>query len=228
MYLRDRLIALIYRIACSILGLFLVIMVFVYSPSGSEPFLTFSIESSILLVIGFFLLAICNAIDLYRKGRVGIPAGIKMTVSLAFLSYGILGSALFFAGESIYDVYFLPWHIALNVIVPVLYLLDFLVFQEKGTVGWTHPLFWALYPVFYGVTMMVRPYITGFMNVQTRFFSPRYFSLLEGWFAGNDGWNGVAISYVVFLLSFLAIAYLVVLLSVLLGQRFRKKDKDAY
>lgn len=229
MIIRDRLVSFFYRLGCSITGLILVIMVFVTSPSGSAPLTSLYVQTSLVLEIGFLLKTFFNGLDFYKKGRVGIPGGIWMPLALALLSYAMLGAVVFCLGDSPFNLAYTYMRLIAVIVLLVLGLADYFLFDEKGTVTWDYPLYWALYPTIYGGVMMVTPFITGYETVSSNFFSPRYFALSENAFlAGNDGWNGVAIAYVTLIAAYIVMAYILVYVNYLLGLRFRKQAKDAY
>lgn len=58
----------------------------------------------------------------------------------------------------------------LHLVIPVLYLLDWLLFAPKGSMAWRSIPFWVAYPFIYGIYTMIRGAVTGvypypFLNV---------------------------------------------------------------
>ena len=51
--------------------------------------------------------------------------------------------------------------IALHDITPILYGLFWFFFVPKGTLRWSHPIYWLIYPVLYIVYSLIRGAITG-------------------------------------------------------------------
>ncbi len=229
MCIRNRLVSLIYRSVILTALIAVYAGVWLTSPSSSETFFTFSVETSLLVLIAMAFNVYFSAKDLSSTGRIGVTGSICLPLSLAILSYSVLGSISFYVGESYVDLYYLPWRVAMNVIFPLSYLLDYLLFQEKGPVLLTHPCYFVLYPFFYIAVMMVKPFITGYDSLNScRLLSPNNYVMEQNFLSGNGGYNGVVISALFALLLYLIIAYAVVLLDQLLGQRFRIKDRDSY
>jgi hypothetical protein len=51
--------------------------------------------------------------------------------------------------------------IVLHKVVPVLYVIAWLLFVPKGMLQWRHPIQWLLYPAVYAAYTMMRGEITG-------------------------------------------------------------------
>jgi hypothetical protein len=51
--------------------------------------------------------------------------------------------------------------IALHDITPILYVLFWFFFVPKGTLRWSHPIYWLIYPVVYVLYCLARGAITG-------------------------------------------------------------------
>lgn len=51
---------------------------------------------------------------------------------------------------------------ALHVVVPILFVLFWLLFVNKGTLKWSHPFRWLLYPAIYLVYALLRGAYSGF------------------------------------------------------------------
>ena len=50
--------------------------------------------------------------------------------------------------------------VALHDITPILYVLFWLFFVPKGTLRWSHPIYWLVYPVLYVLYSLIRGAIT--------------------------------------------------------------------
>ena len=58
----------------------------------------------------------------------------------------------------------------LHLIIPILYILDWLLFAPKGNMSWKRIPYWVAYPMAYGIFTMIRGAVTGtypypFLNV---------------------------------------------------------------
>lgn len=51
---------------------------------------------------------------------------------------------------------------ALHTIIPVLYIIDWLIFARKSPMSYAHIPYWVIYPLAYGLFNIVRGMITGF------------------------------------------------------------------
>ncbi len=228
--IRDRLFSLIYRSVALSAILFLFIGSLVTTPLFSDTFWTYSLQTAALSGFSLAFGVYRSATNYLSTGRVGVSGSLKGPLSLAILSYSILGTIFFFSGESPLDLYYLPWQIALSVLSPLLVLVDYLLFIEKGSVSYSHPPYFAIYPFFYVIIMWVKPFITGYDVLSScRFLSPQAYMLLDlPFISGNGGYNGMCIASVLILVIFLAIAYILVFLDHFFGGRFKRQDKEVY
>ena len=61
-------------------------------------------------------------------------------------------------------------NVGLHLIVPIIYILDWVLFAAKDKMSFKHIPFWILYPISYGIYTIIRGAITGtypypFLNV---------------------------------------------------------------
>lgn len=227
MVIRNRLLSLIYRAIESGLAIFTLVITFQSPLKNSRPFAYFSTEVTVFACIVFLLAFIFNLIDLIRHGISGIAAYVYMPITLATIVYlltnGISYWILFplIHGE--------PWAegmglatVMTSAVLPLLALLGWLLFDEKGTVKWRHGFYYVVYPFFYCIYSELAHYIFqddffayAFMRPDFYFFQPEILS-------GNGGNNGVIISTVLFLLAFEAVSFLLIFLSNLLAGKYRR------
>lgn len=53
-------------------------------------------------------------------------------------------------------------NIGLHFVLPVLYIVDWLIFAPKGSMSYRHVPYWTAYPIAYGLFNLIRGQITGF------------------------------------------------------------------
>ena len=150
MVIRNRLIALLSRLA--IYATLLTVTIFYLT--GTEAWadlLYFDTDVAIfyLIILGFSILF--NAIDL-RRGIKGIAAGFYMPLTLVMVSFCFVSNVVYFAyllptgaaSGSLHSIFFHAFFLALPV-------LEWLLFDIKGTVRWYSSFTAMLLPVFYVV-----------------------------------------------------------------------------
>ena len=92
--------------------------------------------------------------------------------------------------------------ICFHVILPVMYVFDWLLFYEHKKVRWFYPLASALFPALYVVFVYVRAAILNF-NPEAPYIYPYFFLNLE-----TKGVAGVAKWVVILLFGFIALGYI--------------------
>lgn len=231
MAVRNRFLAFIYRLILLGVGVYALVLLYTFRIVESETWRGFYyFDNQTLLLASFVVFAevIANGIGLGKKTN-GIVPGVWSPLFLSSLSftlfdlfaYAILFSSTtngFFAGGDFKVMLFS------KILFPILFLGDYLLFGEKGTVKWKHPVFWSLYPLFYfAFTLLVnKVWQQGFIAV--RFFDPMTFiAQTAEILSGNGGWNGVVIFSFLAFISYFALAYLLVFLNNVLAGAYRKR-----
>lgn len=230
MAIRNRFLAFFYRlILLGIMGYALWILFAFRQVSGesSRGFYFFDCQS---LLLAFFVIlseVIANGIGLSKKTN-GIVPGVWSPIFMASLSFLLFESIIYpsvvLATGASYFASTSPWVMALSkIIVPALMLGDYLLFGEKGTVKWKHPIFWSLYPLFYFAFCLLVQRIFNQQFAIVKFFVPSTFANTSAFLAGNGGWNGVVLSCVSAWLGYIALAYLMVFLNFVYAGAYRKR-----
>ncbi len=97
------------------------------------------------------------------------------------------------------------WRVAsicFHVILPIMYVLDWIVFYEHKKVKWFYPLMSVVFPVLYVAFVYVRAAIVGF-NPQVPYLYPYFFLNID-----NLGIAGVTKWIVVLFIGFIALGYI--------------------
>lgn len=223
MVARNRLISLIYRFlgfgACVAS---LVVNVQMTNDKGTL-FLYFTILSGLAATICFGAMFIANLIDLIRHGPNGIPAGIYMPIAMSVDVYltitAIVGNILF---PFITSSGHLAWNMFLaHAIVPLLYILDWIIFEEKGTVVWWTSFYWLIFPILYAVFSFLRPFIWQDQKFGNGSSYP--YPFLDPQASGGVGM--VILNVVLLAIAFEATGLLFIFLNNLLAGKYRKRIK---
>lgn len=232
MLIRNRLVALIYRVLELGLGIYALIVLVMADKTEASPmqsFVYFGTECLFFMVVIVALEVIFNAIDLAKNGINGIAAYVYMPLTLAVMTFLIVDalsyniSAPFMGGYAEGEA--LQGVLLAHVFVPLAFLTDYLLFLEKGTVRWRHALYWLIYPVSYFALIMSAHYIYKndfypypFLNHE-RFASADNPEILSG----NVGWNGVIIVLASILAGFICVSFLVIFLNNILAGKYRRR-----
>jgi hypothetical protein len=156
-----RTISIIFKIVLALVVLSGVITALVISTTTAEvlnTFAYFTIQSN-LIVLG---VAVYGAIRLLAKkpeGRLAviIRNGATLWILITGLVFHFMLGGLFrFTGG-------MAWlSISLHYISPVMVILNWLLFEEKGKSRYIHTVYWMIYPIAYAVFSVVRFAIDGF------------------------------------------------------------------
>jgi hypothetical protein len=220
MVVRNRLISFLYRAATFGIAVWTCVLL----SATNEPLFYgyFSIQSHLLTTIIFGLMATFNLIDLLRHGIHGVAAGMWMPVCLAILCYSLVSAVggAFYAFQGLQ--YTLPVILA-HIVVPVLFLFDWILFEEKGTVHWWHAFYWMIFPSFYLAFIFIRPKIwpnTKFTLLGSASAYPYDF------IDPAHGWTQVLFTSLGLVLGFFVIGLVLVFLNNLMAGRFRHRGPE--
>lgn len=105
-----------------------------------------------------------------------------------------------------------------HCILPVLFVLEWFLFYERGKTKWTYPLLSALPPFLYVVYILIRAALLDFLGKKAAVVYPYYFLNLPdlGWW-GFLRWMGTL------LFAFLSLGYALCALDHWLGRKFADK-----
>ena len=212
MVIRNRLIALAYRLIAFAGILITLIFVFRAPIEAYVPLSYFGVLVALLVLALLFFEIVFNAVDL-RHGMNGIPAGASMRIALPIVcfsseaSLGFLISSFFRGAPPALEIVFYSG----LLVFPA---LDWILFDEKGTVPFYVAFTSQIVPIFYGIFSIFRaiiwpdsPLLGGAMYPYP-FLDPH-----SSWF-----WPGCIIVFA----SFLAFSVLIVFLNNLLSSKYRK------
>lgn len=225
MPIRNRLISLIYRLITLGIGIFTVVLLFASESNGIFALVYFGAESSLAAVVIILLNVIFNLIDLIRHGTKGVPASVYMPLTLGVLSFLLSDAICYSVASPFMGGYGLDSSLIATVfshgVLPFLFLIDYLLFDEKGTVAWKHAIYWMSYPLFYFALTMAAHYIFDSTFFPYKFLNSEKFIARGGFVAGNNGWNGVILSVALLAVGFALCGFLAILLNNLLSGKYK-------
>lgn len=167
-----------------------------------------NLSNLICMIFGF-----CSLAWLLRGGEDFAPA-LKFVFSIMILVTFILYNGLLSNYSSII-AYFSSLKNGLNHgILPVLFVLDWVLFYRRGTTKWTYPLLSILPPAIYVVYILIRAAILDATGRTAAVVYPYYFLNLD-----NLGWGGFLSWMGGLLIAFLALGYALCALDHLLCKR---------
>lgn len=167
-----------------------------------------NLSNLICMLFGFFSLS-----HLLRGGENFAPA-LKFAFSIMIAVTFILYNGLLANYPSVM-AYFSSLKNGLNhCILPILFVLDWLLFYQRGKTKWTYPLLGMVPPALYVAYILIRAAILDAMGRTAVVVYPYYFLNL-----GNLGWGGFLRWMVILLAAFLALGYALCALDHLWGKK---------
>ena len=229
MVIRDRLIALIYRIVILALGVW-TLTVQLTTNAVNNFWVGFGNYASIVTLFGCIIILseiIANAIGMKEK-RTTIAPGV-----VPFLFHGALTLLVslavihpfycYFVGVNYMKADTLLYSLLSFVFFPLAILLDWILFGEKGTVKWSYGMFPLFVPIFYYLFSLMRKLLVSGSTYSTLVFDPNTFimsnHLPEAFSAGN-GWAGVFISILSIFAVITFVDFALILINNLLARRY--------
>lgn len=214
--IKNKIVSLVYKIITAVLALTgLLFATDIFTGTFSKTFIFYyTNQSNILCLVSMVLSAIYCAKDIKKNGTKGLSTfaprfkgGVVLAITVTFLVYwGMLYSPGYPQDIS---------SILLHLVVPVMVILDWVLFDEKGKFKKLDPILWLLIPLVYDI----------FANVVALFGSPRFDGSRFPYFFLDYDLNGIPMTimyFVVLLLTFLLLGYVYYGLSQLMSRKQRK------
>ena len=164
------------------------------SPLGSTVvfFSYFTILTNILVALALTAPAIAPDSRLGRwTASEGVRAALAMYIAVVGLIYhALLASTWSPQGLLVYV------NQILHTVMPLAFVLDWLLFVPKGRLRWIDPVKWLAYPLLYGVWTVIHGQLIGWY--------PYWFIDI-----GALGWSGALVNFGLLLVFFLALGLIV-------------------
>jgi hypothetical protein len=209
MCIHNRLLSLIYRIiflfVCGI-GLYLNSGI---ANGELAPYMLifYTIQSNVLCFIFFSILIIKNILDLKNKGLKGttiflphFKGAVTMTIAVTFIIYHFILAPHYLSTSSGYNIF--SWqNILVHYFVPIVTILDWIIFDEKSSFRWFNPIQWLIVPITYFIFILVRARIGGVILIMKSQY-PYFFIDVD-----VLGWINVLKNAGIILIGFLFLGY---------------------
>ena len=173
--------------------------------------------------IGIMVVQLIGTIKRSGDGLVTVPPVLKLASLVAILVTFLLFNFLI-AGEEGRDPIrnFSAMSIILHVVLPVLYLADWVLFHEKSKIKWMDPISALFFPIVYIVYVIIHAAIRGFNSELKGFVGSN--PLIYPYFFLNPekiGVLGVALWCVILGIAFALLGYLFAAIGRLLSKAHR-------
>ncbi|WP_300712043.1 Pr6Pr family membrane protein [uncultured Brachyspira sp.] len=146
-------INILYKIILSVIGSFVVISGFFPNnfKFDIEAVYYFTYQSNMLVIV-YFILDIINIIKKDKSLYPRFKGAVTMSITVTFLVYHFLLSPTAEKYEG------LPYirNIILHYILPIMTILDYIIFDIKGIYKIIDPLLWLLIPIIYFIFILIR------------------------------------------------------------------------
>ena len=232
MYIKSQNLKQLYRIIfllCCEAGMILQYIDSLRRGNADTLLYYYTVQSGILCFLYFFFLAVFSP----KKEKAVIRGAVTMCIAVTAIAYLFMPNGAKEAAAS--DKAFYTGYILMHYIVPLMVILDYLLFFPKGLYKALHPLCWLILPYLYiAFTMICAKFgskifsaFGGLFGVIAagNFFPPwgaasRYpYPFLD---ADLYGKNKVALIIVFITAAFLALGYLSFVIDRLLGKNGKK------
>ena len=165
-----------YRIVCAIIAWIVLFLRFIDMSMNGEYS---GIAETLIAFFGYFavstniLVAIAFTAPLLKPDRKLSNFFMRPAVRAAIASYILIVAVVYHVLiVSLFDPqgFTLITTTALNYVMPILYIADWLFFAKKRPISYKHLPYWVIYPVAYGVLTIIRGSLTAvypyqFLNV---------------------------------------------------------------
>jgi hypothetical protein len=163
-------------------------------------------------------------VELGRKGIKGttkmlprVKGAFTLMITATFLVYLFMLSRTDF---SMMSVSFNVANVVLHYVVPVMVILDWLLFDKKRSYRWSDPFMWAVIPLLYLQFVFIRAEVGGVLTARGSRY-PYFFLDIDA-----IGISAVLIYVLIFMVAFIVMGYVYVLVDRLLLKK-RNKDRQA-
>ena len=215
--IKNRIVQIIFQTAfvtIGIIGIIASIGFFDYS-FRSDFFVHFTNLSN-YLCIGIVLAELIQTVKKEKDDYVTVLPKLKFIGVLAILLTFIVFNFLLAPTRDTY-LNFKVNSITFHVILPIMFILDWVLFYERGKVKWYLPLLSTIFPLIYVTFVYIRAWFLGF-NPETPYIYPYFFLNLD-----TQGVVGVIKWVLILLIAFIVIGYIFFGIDRLLKMQKNKK-----
>ena len=173
-----------------------------------KPLAYFTYQSNVFVLIYFIINIIYSIKYIKNHGNIGtttilpkVKGAMTMSITITFLVYHFLLSASDFAMSEPHTGYFIS-NILLHYIIPIMTILDFIIFDKRGIYTKIDPLKWLLIPSVYFIFSIIRASIGEPFSSGSRY--PYFFIDIDKYGLGTVFTNTILLA-----IGFLIIGYLI-------------------
>ena len=178
----------------------------------NQSYLVFYTNLSNLLCMLFMFASLARSLSAKETGD--FAPRLKFVSMIMILVTFILYNVLLANYPSIF-AYFASLKNGLNhCVLPILFVLDWFMFYERGKARWTWPLLSIFPPFLYVIYILIRAKILEITGRRAAVIYPYFFLNLD-----NLGWAGFLRWMAILLVAFLILGYVLCLLDQWLGKR---------
>ncbi len=231
MVIHDRISAFIYRVILLAIALTTVVFMFIaFTPAWP---IFFSWNGLSTLAVFFIVLAevIANAIGLPKRGKIIAP-GVYSPIFMAALTMEISNVIAYATSSQIFFGFYFKegkeiFIILSQIVLPIMFVLDYLFYGEKGTVKWNHALYWVVIPIFYFAYSYAAKMIYQMPSLPFPFTDCATYNEMMTTFLANVApeWAMPFINFSIFLVIYVGLSYLLIFFNNLLGNNYNSKNE---
>ena len=187
-----------------------------YEHSFDDVFYVYFTNLSNYLCIAVMLLELIQTAQRKADGFVTLSPAVKfISVTAILLTFFVFNILLAGAPDRDPAQNFTITSISFHVVLPLLFVFDWILFYEHGRVKWTYPLYSTIFPLMYLAFVYIRAWMVGFdLNVPKLY--PYFFINLD-----EQGVAGVVRWVVILLVAFIVLGYVLMGIDRALGSAKR-------
>ena len=178
----------------------------------------FTLQSNILCFLFYVVLLVClltnfiSKSDIQNKKRYMLFRGlISSNIVLTMVVYTILAVT---NSINVYDAHFVEC-LFVHYLTPVLVILDYVLFDEKGNMKWYYPFIWAIVPIAYIIFNII------YVKTGGTFVDGKYaYDFLN---AEKYGYAGVLLNCILIFIGFIMVNYLVLFVDKKAGEKHEER-----
>ena len=169
--------------------------------------------SNMFVWVYFLFALVCTAAKKGEDGAVFAPF-FKYTATVSLMVTMLIGHFMLF--DALVQDGHIVWHlIVLHYVVPIMTLLDWLLFDRKGTMRAVEPPFWTVFPLCYLVCIMVGVWCFG-LNVRPAQHSRWPYDFLD---FDHNGVPAVTVTILLLIVGFVVLGYVYMLIDHLMARK---------
>lgn len=168
-------------------------------------------QSNLICAVVFLILAVLLISGKSFKDEKWYPiikGAVTMCIMLTFLVFHFMLRPQFFQMGVDFGKEFLISNALVHYVAPLMVFFDYIIFDEKGTYKWYHPLTWTVIPLLYlGYIQIYNLFGGRFHGTDGAMVKAPYFFLdVEG-----NGLTYVLVSVLALLVAYIALSYVIML-----------------